>query len=180
MNTNQARSQEWIDKIEDLVQRAESLTDPEAREITVALLRAVLDFHAAGLERLLEIAARSGSAGDALIQQIAADDLTSSMLLLHDLHPDDLETRLNHAIKKLQDVFASLGAKISLIGTESGTVRLFFDSSRAWPGTQVRGSVENAIFQAAPEITTVVVEGLKEISPVDFVPVSDLLVGLQR
>lgn len=175
MSTNEARSQEWIDKIEDLVQRAESLPDPEAREVAVALLGAVLDFHAAGLERVLEIIAGSGVTGEAIIGQIATDDLGSSLLLLHDLHPDNLETRLNRAIRKLQDAFASLGAKISLISVESGTVRLFFDSSRTWSGTPVRASVENAIFQAAPEITTVVIEGLKETPPANFVPVSDLV-----
>ena len=172
------RSQEGIDKIEELVRQAESLSDPKARQLTIDLLQAVLDFHAAGLERVMEIAAGAGSAGEAMIEQIAADDLTSSMLLLHDLHPDNLETRIDRAIHKLQPMFASLGAKLSLLGVEPGTVRLQFDSARTWSGTPVRASVENAIFQAAPEIGGVVIEGLRETPPADFVPVSDLLAGV--
>ncbi len=177
MANDEIRSQQWIDKIEGLVHRAESLSDPKARGVAVDLLQAVLDFHAAGLDRVMEIVAASGPAGESIIERIAEDDLTSSMLLLHDLHPDDLQTRIDRAVYKLQDMFASLGAKLSLIAIDPGTVRLQFDSARTWSGTPVRSSVENAIFQAAPEIETVVIEGLKETPPANFVPLSDLLVG---
>ena len=172
---SQDHAQEWIDKIEELVCRAESFSDPKARAVAVDLLQAVLDFHSAGLNRLMEIVADSGVAGEAIIERIALDDLTSSMLLLHDLHPDDLETRINRAVLELQDVFASLGAKLSLVAIEPRTVRLRFDSARAWSGTPVRASVENAIFQAAPEMESVIIEGLKEALPANFVPLSDLL-----
>jgi hypothetical protein len=177
MARNEIRSQEWIDKIEELVHRAESISDAKARGVAVDLLQAVLNFHAAGLERIIEIAAGSGPAGKAIIERIAMDDLTSSMLLLHDLHPDDLQTRIKRAVHKLQEVFISLGARLSLVAIEPGTLRLHFDSARTWSGTQVRASVENAIFQAAPEIGSVIIEGLKEAPPADFVPVSDLLAG---
>lgn len=179
MATDEIRSQEWTDKIEELVRQAEALSDPKARAIAVDLLQAVLDFHAAGLDRIMEIAAESGAAGEAIIERIAAEDLTSSLLLLHDLHPDDLETRVNRAVSKLQPVFASLGARLSLIAIEPGTVRLQFDSDRTWSGTPVRASVESAIFQAATEIGSVVIEGLKETPAVNFVPLSDLLTGLR-
>lgn len=179
MAINEIRSQEWIDKIEGLVHSAESLSDPKARAVAVDLLQAVLDFHAAGLERVMEIAAESGTAGEEIFERMATDDLTSSMLLLHDLHPDDLETRIDRAVHKLQDMFTSLGARLSLAAIEPGTVRLNFDSARTWSGTPVRASVEDAIFQAAPEITSVIIEGLKETPPANFVPISDLLVGLR-
>ncbi len=172
MPKEQVRSQEWIDKIEALVRRAESLGDPAARAATVDLLQAVLEFHAAALDRMLEITAESS---EALLDQIAADDLVSSMLLLHDLHPDDLETRVHRAVDKLTEMFHSLGAKLSFIAVEPGTLRLQFDSPRTWTGAPVKASVENAIFQAAPEIETVIIEGLKETPPANFVPVSNLL-----
>ncbi len=177
MADNEIRSQEWIDKIEELVHHAESLSDTKSRAVAVDLVQAVLDFHAAGLNRVMEIIADSGTTAGAVIDRIASDELTASMLLLHDLHPDDLETRLNRAIRKLQEMFASLGAELSLIAVEADKVRLHFDSARAWSGTPVKTSVENAIFQAAPEISTVIVEGLKETPPANFVPISDLLTG---
>ena len=179
LDGNQIRSQEWIDKIEGLVRRAESLPDPDARSAAVDLLQAVLDFHRAALDRVLEIAADSGSPGEAILEQLTADELTSSLLLLHDLHPDDLETRVNRAVDKLQDMFVSLGARLSLVAIENETVRLEFESTRTWSGTPVRASIENTIFQAAPEIENVMIEGLKEAPAANFVPLSDLLVGLR-
>jgi hypothetical protein len=179
MANNEIRSQEWVDKIEELVRQAERFADPHARTVTIDLLRAVLDFHAAGLERILDIVFESSPTGEALIERIASDELTSSLLLLHDLHPDDVATRVNRAVEKLQDVFVSLGARLSLLEIENGTVRLNFESQRTWSGTPVRASIEKAIFAAAPEISSVVIEGLKETPPAGFVPVSHLLAGLQ-
>jgi hypothetical protein len=179
MAKDEVRSQEWIDKIEELVRRAETLSDPESRRVAVELVQAVLDFHAAGLDRTMEIIAGSGAAGEAIIDRLATDDVTSSMLLLHDLHPDDLETRVHRAADKLQEMFASLGAKLSVVAIEPGTVRLRFDSPRTWPGGTVKVKIENAIFQAAPEIHSIVLEGLKEAPAAGFVPVSELLAGLR-
>ncbi len=172
MPNQEVHSQEWIDKIEALVHRAESIGDPAARAVAVDLLQAVLEFHAAALDRMLEIACDSSGTP---IERFAADDLVSSMLLLHDLHPDDLETRIGRAVDKLAEMFRSLGATLSLIDIEAGTLRLHFDSPRTWTGAPVRSSVENAISQAAPEIETVIIEGLKETVPANFVPVSNLL-----
>jgi hypothetical protein len=179
MADEKIRSQEWVDKIEELVRRAEALPDPNARRVSVELLRAVLAFHAAGLERILDTIFESGATGEQIIDKLAADDLTSSLLLLHDLHPDDLETRLSRAIDKLQTIFFSLGARLSLAGREGDLIRLRFESQRAWSVTAVKASVENAIFQAAPEITSVVLEGVKEAPDPGFVPVSDLLAGIR-
>lgn len=178
MANNEIRSQGWVDKIEELVRQAESFSDASARRVTIDLLRAVLDFHAAGLEKILDVTFESGPAGEAIIRRIANDDLTSSVLLLHGLHPDDLDTRVNRAVQKLQEMFVSLGAKLSLIAIESDTVRLRFDSRRTWSGTPVRDSIEKGILQAAPEITAVIIEGLKEPAPAGFVPLTDLLAGL--
>jgi hypothetical protein len=102
MADNEIRSQEWVDKIEELVRQAEAIPDPKARSVTIDLLKAVLDFHAAGLERMMDMVFDSGPAGEAIAERIVADDLTSSMLLLHNLHPDNVETRVARAVEKLE------------------------------------------------------------------------------
>lgn len=170
-------SQEWIDRIEELVHRTESVEDPKLRSVAVDLLQAVLNFHAAGLERMLEIAAEAGPAGESIIDRIAADDLAGSVLLLHGLHPEDLETRVGRAVEKLQLLFGSRGGGISLVSIEESTVRLRFDAGHVWSGAPVKASVEAAIYQAAPEITNVIVEGFRDPRTPDFVPVSNLMAG---
>jgi hypothetical protein len=178
MTKDETRSQEWIDHIEELVRRAESISDPAARAVTIELLRSVLDLHGAAIERILDIVFESGPAGESIIQHIANDELASSVLLLHDLHPDEVEIRVRRAVEKLQDMFSSLGAELSLISIEAATVRLRFESQRTWSGSPVKASIEKAIAQAAPEITNIEIEGLKEPVAPGFVPVSELLAGL--
>lgn len=170
MAKGEVRSQQWIDRIEELVHQAEALADPQARSIAIDLIQAVLDFHAAGLERIMEIAAASPT----IAKRLVADDLISSLLLLHDLHPDDLETRIARAMDKLQTAFHPLGARLSLISIEGGTVRLQFESSRTWPTASVKTTVENEILQAAPEVSAVSIEGIKEAPATDFVPLANL------
>lgn len=170
MAKDEVRSQQWIDRIEELVHQAEALADPQARNIAIDLIQAVLDFHAAGLERIMEIAAAS----PAIAKRLVADDLISSLLLLHDLHPDDLETRIARAMDKLQTAFHPLGARLSLMGIEGGTVRLHFESSRTWPAASVRTTIENGILQSAPEVSAIVIEGIKEARAADFVPLANL------
>ena len=177
MATEEVRSQQWIDRIEELVHRAKSVEDPKVRSIAVDLLRAVLDFHAAGLERVIEIAAASGPAGEEIIDRMAADDLAGSLLLLHGLHPDDLETRLNRALDRLQSSFSSRGASVSLLSIEEDTVRLHFNTARPWSGAPVRATIEAAVCQAAPEIAIVMIEGLQEPPEPNFVPLSNLMAG---
>ncbi|HSU60663.1 MAG TPA: hypothetical protein VLI55_15225 [Bryobacteraceae bacterium] len=177
MAIEEVRSQQWTDRIEELVHRAESVEDQKLRSIAVDLLRAVLDFHAAGLERVMEIAAGSGPAGKEVIDRMAADDLAGSLLLLHGLHPDDLETRLNRTIERLQSSFSSRGASVSLIAIEEDSVRLRFDAARPWSGAPVKATIEAAVYQAAPEIASVIVEGLQEPPEPNFVPLSNLMAG---
>lgn len=175
MANEEVHSQQWIDKIEELVRRAENIADPKCKGVAVDLLQAVLEFHAAGLERIMELVAAAGPPVDALIERIVADDLVSSVLLLHGLHPDDFETRVNRAVAKLNESFGSRGASVRLLSMEDGAVHVRFESGRAWAGA--KASIETAIYQAAPESTSVIVEGFKEPVPIDFVPVSNLLNG---
>lgn len=172
MAKDDVRSQQWIDRIEELAHQAEALADSQGRNIAIELIQAVLDFHAAGLERIMEIAAASPT----LAKRLVTDDLISSLLLLHDLHPDDLETRVGRAMDKLQTAFHPLGARLSLIGIEGGTVRLQFESSRTWPAASVRTTIENEILQAAPEVSAITIEGIKQAPAADFVPLTNLAI----
>lgn len=177
MAQQEVGSQQWIDRIEELVHRAEAIGDPNVRGIAVDLLQAVLTFHAAALERMMEISAAAGPSGEAILKRAAEDDLVSSMLLLHGLHPDDLETRVNRAVEKLREAFGSAGAGLSLVVIEDDSVRLRFETERAWSGAPMKASIEGAIYQAAPEIAHVIIEGFEDRPEPNFVPLSNLVSG---
>src|SRR5438105_877549 len=82
-----------IQQIEGLIRKTEALPDPNARSLALELCQAVLGFHAAALERLIEIISEGGEPCT-IVNALAADDLTSSLLLLHGLHPHSLEERV--------------------------------------------------------------------------------------
>jgi hypothetical protein len=168
-------SPEWIDRIESLVHQAEQIQDSKARTIAIELSQAIMQFHQAALNRALEIISYS-NCGVEVLTRMAHDDLTSSLLLAHDLHPETTEIRVERAIARLDEAFRSLGARVSLAGMSSGVVCVNFESSRSWP-SQTRANIEKFVFQTAPEIEALVIEGVNEEPPRDFIPVSGILAG---
>ena len=86
---------ERVFEIEALIRRVEESADPATRAGVRELVQAILEYHGAGVERLVEIA---WEANPSLVQAFARDDLVASMLLLYDLHPEDFSTRVQRAI----------------------------------------------------------------------------------
>jgi hypothetical protein len=163
---------EEIRRIEELVARVESIPDRQARDLTIDLLRAVMDLHAAGLERILAIAKDK-------VDALAADDLCSALLLLHGLHPDDLETRVTRALERLQLRLGPRGVVLSLVRIGDGEVHLRYEGSSARSAAGVREMVESYLYGAAPEVECITIEGLREV-PDDFVPLAELAAGIAK
>lgn len=164
---------ERIHQIEGLIRKTEELSDPRARALAIELCQAVLGFHAAALERLIEIISQAGEPG-ALVNTLAADDLTSSLLLLHGLHPHSLEERVASAIEKVRPFLRSRGATVGLTGIEDGVVRVRVEGVRGSSTAPVQAAVEEAVYAMAPEAVGVVVEGLEQAAMPGFVPLASL------
>jgi len=175
MPVDEKQASEAIARIDDLVHKAESLQDPSARAVAVDLAQAVLSLHATALHRMLEVVSSGGAAGAEAIAAMASDDLVSSVFVLHGLHPDDVETRVRRAFEKLRHHFDSRGAGIALLDLDSKTVHLRFTGSRPGAGPAARQVIEDAICEAAPEILNIVIEGVEEVRPSGFVPLTDLM-----
>ncbi len=100
LQVTQAQDKEFqrrIGRIEGLVHQIEQLPDPNAQATAQELMQLLLELHSAGLERMLDLIFETGTSGQALIDELAKDDLVSNLLLLHGLHPLDLETRVLQA-----------------------------------------------------------------------------------
>src|ERR1700683_169720 len=90
--------QELAQRVEGLVLRIAAIPDPESREAAQQLVASILELHGAGMGRMMEITAAAGDPGQILIRRFAGDSLVAGLLLLHNLHPDDLETRVRHSL----------------------------------------------------------------------------------
>lgn len=133
-----------------------------ARERAEELVRLVTDLYGAGLERFMDLLHATGRLDDDLLARIADDDLLASLLLVHGLHPYDVETRVEQALESVRPYLGSHGGDVELLAvTQDGTVRLrLLGSCDGCPSSSVtlKLAVEGAIEAAAPEVTVIEVE----------------------
>jgi Fe-S cluster biogenesis protein NfuA len=157
-----------LQRLDSLLRGVERFTDPGAQSHTRAVVRAVLDLHGAGLERLLEHLADAGEAGRAVLDACACDDVVSGLLLLHGLHPLDTAARVRQALEDVRPYLRSHGGNVELVGIEDGVVRLrLHGSCHGCPSSAVtmKQTIEEAILGRAPDVTAIQVEGLTERAP---------------
>lgn len=126
-----------------------------ARESAEQLVHEITDLYGAGLKRLLTLAVRAApEVGD----DIAADDLVASLLLVHGLHPHPVERRIADALDTVRPYLGSHGGDVHLLDVDGEVVRLQFSGScRSCPSSAVtlELAVEDAVRAAAPEITVI-------------------------
>lgn len=137
-----------------------------ARERSEELVRLVVDFYGAGLERLLDLVYEQGRLDDKVLAALAGDDLVASVLLVHGLHPYGVETRVEQALESVRPYLGSHGGDVELLAvTDEGTVRLrLLGSCDGCPSSSVtlKLAVQGAVEAAAPEITSIEVETADE------------------
>jgi len=158
-----------IEQIEGLIRTIENLPDPEARASAIGLVQALMEFHGAGLERLMEVVAGAGDAGYAIFDKFAEDDVVSNLLNLYGLHPLPLETRVLQALERVRPYLDSHGGNVELLGVVGGVVRLKFQGScQSCPSSAatLKLSIEEAIYAAAPDVVSIEAEGVTEVPPV--------------
>lgn len=146
-------------RLETLLQQVERWTDPAAQANLREIVQAVLDLHRAGLERML------GKLDAAIVDACAGDDVVAGMLLLHGLHPLDLETRVRQALEEVRPALRGHGGDVELLEVCDGVVRLRLEGNcHGCPSSSatMRQTVEEAIVGKAPDALVVEVEGLVE------------------
>jgi hypothetical protein len=140
--------QERMERIEELLAAVEEHANPVARASAVELVRTLLDVHRIGLSQIVEPVARHGAPGQAILKEWLQNDLISRLLLLHGLHPVDLETRLEQALDCVRPRLLALGARVELARVSHEVVAL-----RVYAGSEiVHQLLHEAILAAAPDV----------------------------
>ena len=89
----------------------------------------------------------------------------ASLLLLHGLHPLDLEARVRQALEQVRPYLRTHGGDVELLGVDDGVVRLRMQGScHGCPSSAVtlKHTIEEAIYDAAPDVAAIEVEGVVE------------------
>ncbi|MDT4920142.1 MAG: hypothetical protein QOI15_1044 [Pseudonocardiales bacterium] len=149
-------------------ERIEALLDASAaggavaRERAEDLVRLVADLYGSGLERLLDLFHSHGHLDDEMLAALAGDEMLAGLLLVHGLHPYDLQTRVENALASVRPYLGSHGGDVELLGVgDDGVVRLRLLGSCngcASSSVTLKLAVEGAIESAAPEVSSIEVE----------------------
>ncbi len=173
--------QQRIQRIGGLVQEVESIADPSVRASTRELVQLLMEFHGAGLDRALEITANAGDVGLHIIDKLGRDPLVSSLLVLYGLHPDDFETRVRRAVEGVVPKVQRGGGELEVLVIDNDVVRLRLSVTGHACGstaTTLKSMVEEAIYEAAPDAGSIVIEGLDDKPGGGFVSLDKLLAGM--
>jgi len=149
------------DRIEDLLRELGTVADPRVRANAEELVRLLMELYGSALARILEIVDDTGPAVE-IYDRLAADDLVASLLVLHGLHPLNVETRIARALDRVRPYLGSHGGDVKLLGVQAGVVHLRLEGScHGCPSSTVtmKLAIEKAIEEAAPEVIRIEVEG---------------------
>jgi Fe-S cluster biogenesis protein NfuA len=139
-----------------------------------------MDVHGAGIERVLELIRSPGDGGEGLVQKLGRDELVASLLVLHGLHPLDLETRVAQALEKAGSRLRPHDGSVQLLSMHDGVVRLRIQANGHGCGSTpetLKEIVESAVYQHAPDVTALAIEVAGEKQ--GFVPL-EMLQGIAR
>jgi Fe-S cluster biogenesis protein NfuA len=165
-------------RIEELVAKLETARDPSLRAAASELVDWLLELHGAGLHRMIEMVEGTGAAGADLMGRFCRDDLIGQLLMLHGLHPVDLQTRVTEALARVRPYLKSHGGDVELLGVADGVVRLRLQGScNGCPSSAMtlRNAIEGAIYQAASDIAGLEVHGVVDQPPAGgFVPLETI------
>jgi hypothetical protein len=167
-----------MQKIGQLVQELDAIADPASRAAAKELVQLLMDLHGTGLERILEVIFESGEQGPRVIDELGHDPLASSLLILYGIHPDDLQTRVERKLKEIASKLHKMGAEATLISVGGSDIRIRVSiDAHACGSTNrtVQATVEEALYEAAPDLTSLVIEGLEQPAASGFVGLDKLL-----
>jgi len=139
------------DRIEAVLGELRSSLDQRSWEMVEEAVGLVTDLYGGGLKHVLTLVATED------VERLVADDLVGSLLILHGLHPHDLEARVAAALDSVRPYLGSHGGDVEVLGIDAdeGTLHLrMLGSCDGCPSSAVtlQLAVKAAIEEAAPEI----------------------------
>lgn len=142
--------EDGVRRIEELVRQLDRIPDLSHRELANELVSAVLALHGAAIENMMELVAEAGPPGSVLFRKFANDPAVASVLVLHGLHPDDMETRV-------RQVLAKQATHAELLGVFEGTVRVRVPAGGCNSASTTVQLLEAALRNAVPDAAEIIV-----------------------
>jgi Fe-S cluster biogenesis protein NfuA len=148
------------ERVDALLTDLGHLGDATVVAMAEELVHTLVGLYGAGLDRVMEIVTETEAAET--LHRLAADDLVSALLIVHDLHPLTTLDRVRTALDGVRPYLGLHDGGVELLGiAEDGVVRLRLTGTcDGCPSSQatITDAIQRAIAEAAPEVGGVEVE----------------------
>ena len=148
-------------RIDALVAQLARVGDPEIRAQAQELVQLLMEMYGAGLARMLHAVQRGGE-GAVATEALLRDELVASLLVLHDLHPDDKAARIARGLERVREL---AGADVALVDVSDTLARVQVRAqrqARAPAAAELQRLIEGVVRAAAPDVMAVEIDGLAE------------------
>jgi hypothetical protein len=125
---------ERVAQLDGLLAEVESLQDDQARQTALTAVQTLLELYGEGFSRVMQRVPAE------VAQALAEDELLGHLLLVHGLHPVDVETRVGKALPR----------GVELLRVQEGTAHV-----RVGGACLSEEFIERAILEAVPDLEAV-------------------------
>lgn len=149
-------------RLQELVEQVQTQPNPAARALLEQLLQSLMAFYGEGLRRILEHVNRAEPEGRKVMDRLLADPAIGALLLIHGLHPNDIETRLRSALDRVRPYMQSHGGSVELLEIENDFARLRLEGTcKSCPSSTVtlELAVRRVVEEACPDLAGFEVAG---------------------
>jgi Fe-S cluster biogenesis protein NfuA/nitrite reductase/ring-hydroxylating ferredoxin subunit len=154
------------DRIEVLLGELRQEAPPQVGAKVEEVVGLLVELYGAGLERILEVVNEDADTAGPLLKRFTDDKFIESLLVLHGIHPVDVDTRIEAALDQARPYLGSHAGGVEYLGVDDdGVAHLKLEGScHGCPSSTVtvKLTLEQAIAEAAPEVLRVQVEGVAE------------------
>ena len=163
-------------RIETLLAELRSHAGPQVAETAEELVSCLVELYGAGLARITEIVGQDEGAGPQLMDELVADPLVESLLLVHDLHPLDVGTRVQRALDQLLPQLGSHAGTVEYLGIDdAGLVHLRLEQGGHGCGSSadtIQAAIERSVTEAAPETAGVDIELVEAVAELPLLQIT--------
>jgi Fe-S cluster biogenesis protein NfuA/nitrite reductase/ring-hydroxylating ferredoxin subunit len=152
-------------RVEELLSALRANADGKVAATAEELVGLLVGLYGDGLAAIVAVLGDRGEPGAAILAGLTEDPLVESLLLLHGLHPLDVDARIQRALDRVRPYLGSHAGGVEYLGVTGGVARLRLEGScNGCPSSTVtvQLAITGAVEEAAPEVTEVVVEGMTE------------------
>ena len=149
-------TQPRVAELEARLANLEALPESEPRELAIDAIQGLMELYGAALARILELAPE-------MVPRLAEDELVAHVLLLHGLHPVDVQARVEEALESVRPYLATHGGNVELLSVSDGVAYLRLNGTcHGCPSSTatLKQAIEEAIFKMAPDVERIEAEGV--------------------